>query len=118
MDSYRKAYNFFRGRYHSGILPIYTKSWLLYDKHFEILPPDSNIISFMREFDLRSSQAEEKGFGNAWRVFGADASKPPQEWPRKSAMQRAYADLICSGGTGGSGFGILLFDGEKILTEK
>lgn len=119
LASYRKAYDFYKNEFADGIVPLVTSSWLLFQKHYEMLSPESNIVSFMNDFDiLYFRETEAEGFSNAWRVFGPDAVKPPQEWPRNTALQRGYADLLCSGGHVGDGYGLILFDGEKILNNK
>lgn len=114
MDSYRRAYDFYRREYPSGVLPLVCSSWLLYPPHTEFLPKTSNILSFMSDFDIIHSGVDEK-FGNAWRVFGASAAEPPEKWPRDTSIRRAFAERICSGGKVGYGYGVLLFDGERIL---
>ena len=116
MDSYKRAYEFYRKDFPSGILPLVCHSWLLYPGHREFLPPESNILSFMNDFDiLRFDERDREHFGDAWRVFGAAASKSPEEWPRDTSIRRALADRICSGGKVGVGYGVILFDGEKII---
>ena len=114
LDSYRRAWEFYKADFPGGILPIVCNSWLLYPGHTEFLPPHSNILSFMGDFDILRSSVDEK-FGNAWRVFGAASACPAAEWPRDNSLRRAFADRILTGGTVGSGYGVLLFDGEKIL---
>ena len=114
LDSYRRAWEFYQKDFPGGVVPIVCSSWLLYPEHADFLPPHSNILSFMRDFAILRSSVDEK-FANAWRVFGADASKPASQWPRDTSVRRAFAERICSGGTVGSGYGVLLFDGRKIL---
>ncbi|MGM9653666.1 MAG: acyltransferase domain-containing protein [Eubacteriales bacterium] len=114
MDSYRRAYDFYRRDFPAGVLPIVCSSWLLYPEHADFLPANSNILSFMGDFDIIRSGVDEK-FSNAWRVFGAAAAEPPEKWPRDTSIRRAFAERVCSGGSVGSGYGVILFDGEKIL---
>lgn len=113
MDSYRRAWEFYHRDFPDGVVPIVCESWLLYPGHFDFLPPHSNILSFMRDFAILSS--EETSFANAWRVFGAAADRPVSEWPRDTSVRRAFAERVESGKPTGSGYGVLLFDGEKIL---
>ncbi len=113
MDSYRRAHAYFRYRF-PDVTPIICSSWLMYPGQREFLPPESHILAFMSDFDIVSSDVDPD-FHNAWRVFGPAASQPPETWPRDTRLRRAYAERICSGGSVGSGYGVLLFDGEKIL---
>ena len=50
-----------------------------------------------------------------WRIFGKDAGLPAEQLPRDTGLRRAYADWIQKGGNVGGGYGILFFDGEKII---
>jgi hypothetical protein len=54
-------------------------------------------------------------FNNAWRVFGKDSDKAPDELPQNTSLQKAYAKHLMAGGKTGSGYGVFFFDGEKII---
>jgi len=110
MDSYRQASVFFGEKR----LIVICESWILYPQQKDFLPPHSNILDFMNDFDIISSEDDE-GFPDAWRVFGKDHTLSPQQWPQETSMQRAYAKRILSGKPTGNGAGIIIFDGEKIL---
>lgn len=114
MDSYRKAYDFFREERNGGPLVCLCHSWLLHQSTAEILPSSSNTVSFRSDFDIIENETYEK-FEDAWRVFGADADRPLAELPETTSMQRAYKQYLLSGKKTGAGLGILIFDGEKIL---
>ena len=68
----------------------------------------------MNDFDIISSAVDEK-FANAWRIFGSHAAKDPTEWPRDTTLRRLYAERVCAGKPVGGGYGVILFDGERIL---
>lgn len=112
MDSYRRAYHFF-SRDRQPIVCI-CDSWLLYKGHEEFLPEQSNIRSFMRDFDIIESRDHDKPRGG-WPVFGPAALCDPATWPEDTRLQKAYKNRVLTGGSTGSGFGILIFDGEKII---
>jgi hypothetical protein len=116
LDSYKKAYAFYaeRNELKNGLLAVTCHSWLLYPAHKQFLPNNLNIVSFIDDFDILGS-GEEDHFSNDWRVFGSAASLPPTERPRDTALRKAYAEWICSGGKAGAGYGIMLFDGECIV---
>lgn len=101
----------------SDIRPFMCGSWLLYPGHRDFLPSRSNILKFMDCFDIIRCE-EEREFGNKWRVFGKDKDTPPENLPTDTALRRAYAERLRAGGMTGSGFGILLFDGEKIVNHR
>jgi len=114
LDSYKKAYEFFKDELNGGPLLCTCHSWLLYPQNREILSEKSNIIGFMDDFDIVYGE-EEESFSDAWRVFGADCKKPVSELPENSSMQKAVKKWLMSGKKMGAGFGVLIFDGEKLL---
>lgn len=115
LDSYRQAHAFFKRQ--GQPLVCICDSWLLFPEHEAFLPENSNILDFMRDFDIVETKYDEEPRGS-WRIFGAQAKEPPEAWPENSGLQRAYKKRILSGGTTGSGLGVLLFDGETILTRR
>lgn len=72
-------------------------SWIL-DPQFEnLLPDDSNLVRFLREMYLFPIPG---GRGSTMQaVFGANEDISPDELPRKTKMQRAFADHLANGGT-------------------
>lgn len=114
LDSYKRAYEFFKDELQGNPLVCVCDSWLLYPSNQEILSPTSNIVSFIHDFDVIRWK-EQQTFRDAWRVFGAGYEKPVQELPETTSMQRAFKKWLIHGNKTGSGFGVLLFDGEKIL---
>lgn len=114
LDSYRQAYAYFREWSGSDVVLLHTGSWLLYPEHRRILPPHSNILRFMDDFEIYASSESER-FGNAWRIFGAYADLPPSEWPEDTSIRRAYKAHILGGGKSGHGSGfIVMHNGENV----
>lgn len=106
MDSYQKAYNFFKKDFSGKAVPIVCNSWLLYPGYKEILPAHSNIRSFMDDFSYIQGYTS-KEFTDSWRIFGKDAGKAPADLPRNTSLKRAFAEHLEKGGTSGSGYGVL-----------
>ncbi len=113
--SYRKAYDFFREELQGGPLVCICHSWLLYPGYRPLLPKNSNILSFQKDFSIVRETKEEK-FDDGWRVFGADCEKPFAELPENTSLQKAFKRHFLSGGSAGEGIGVLIFDGEKLIT--
>ncbi len=117
LDSYRKAYNFFKdkfGRY--GLFCCH--SWLLYPDNLNIMPEKSNMADFVLDFDLLEV-TWNYDFGNSWRVFGVDyKNKPASELPRNNTQQRCFAEWLEKGKKTGTAYGIVVYDSETdtILT--
>lgn len=114
LDSYRRAYEFFKKDLDGKPIVIVCHSWLLYPEHKNFLPPHLNIVDFINDFEIIRSE-ETETFSDRWRIFGRHHTLPADQLPRDTALRRAYADHLAAGGKTGLGFGILLFDGEKIL---
>ena len=115
LDSYRKAWEYFCPN--GEPLVCVCGSWLLYDGYEEVFAPGSNIDSFRKEFYMLSSKPSDS-FGNAWRVFGADHKLPADQLPERTSLQRAFKAYMQNGGTHGNGTGVIIFDGERLLTEE
>ena len=116
-DSYKKAYEFYKDKLVDGVAIFRCNSWLLYPGHREFLPQNSNILRFMDDFDIVSYKVWPE-LGDLWRIFGRYAENSPDELPTDTALRRAYAERIRSGGDLGKGFGYIIFDGEKILNNR
>lgn len=114
LDSYRKAYGYFKQFFDDGVVIFGCHSWLLYDKHLEFLPEGMNIRKFIKDFELAYS-VENDEFDDIWRVFGRYSKLPYNELPRDTALRTAYAEWLCAGNKSGVGLGFFAFDGDKIL---
>ncbi len=114
LDSYKKAYKAYKHLFDDGIVIFGCGSWLLYPPHYDFLPKNSNILKFMSDFEIVRHK-EHDNFGDGWRVFAKDSDLPIDKLPRDTSLRRAFADWLQAGNKTGSGFGLIAFDGEKIL---
>lgn len=117
MESYKRAYEFFADKLQNGKAIFTCDSWLMYPDNCKILPETSNMCDFLHDFDVIDFSVK-KEFKDAWRVFGADAKKPASQLPRNTTMQRCFAQWLEKGNSTGVGYGVLIFDGDRILTRK
>ena len=78
------------------------------------LPQTSNILDFMRDFDIIEPRYSEQPYAS-WRIFGRYFEEPFDRLPRDTSLRKAYADWLAAGHNTGSGRGLILFDGEKIV---
>jgi hypothetical protein len=113
LDSYQQAWKYFCPD--GSPLVCVCGSWLLYDKYDEVFAPGTNIATFRKEFYMLNSKQSET-FGNIWRVFGSAYTQPTQLLPENTSLQRAFKRYMLAGGTHGSGNGVIVFDGEKLLS--
>lgn len=116
LDSYKKAFEFFKDRFDGKHIVVCCGSWLLYPDNLNILPENSNSSDFILDFQpLDIKQTYD--FGDCWRIFNVGKSSlRPADLPRNTTMQKAFAEWFDKGKKAGSAYSILIFDGEKILT--
>lgn len=116
MDSYKKAYEFFKDKFNGGPMVVCCGSWLLYPDNLNILPEKSKVREFILDYEpLDITRTYD--FGDAWRIYGVENEhKRVHELPRNTSMQRAFAEWFEQGKKCGHAYCILIFDGEKLLT--
>lgn len=112
--SYKLAYEAYKDLFPDGKMVFGCSSWLLYPAHKKFLPAKSNILRFMDDFEMVEWEEKEE-FNDGWRIFGKDSDLPFDQLPRNNSLRKAYADWLSAGNKGGHGFGLFIFDGEKIL---
>ena len=110
-----KAYALFYDRLKDGILPITLRTWLLYPPYAAVFGEKSNTVDFGKNFKLLKTRRLDT-FEDAWRVFGTDRYDNLSVLPASTTLQKNFIDYIRSGKPFGDGMGILLYNGEKILT--
>ena len=74
--------------------------------------------SFMKDFEIIGADEMEEAFPDAWRVFGRYFDGDTEKLPIKNDLQRNYVKWLEAGNKVGEGYGIILFDGEKIVNRK
>ena len=113
IESYRQAYRYFGC---TGVQAFVCNSWLLYPGNYEFLPEHSNIRKFMNDFDI-ITRHDSRWSGDLWRVFGpCMPCNDPAKLPQDTGLRRGMAKYLSEhDGTTGSGYGIFLFDGEKVI---
>ena len=115
LESYRLAYKFFRGKYGFGdVVAFGCGTWLIYPPTVALCKEGSNMKSFAEDFEILATRVDEVGH-NATRVFSCNYNGDPTYMPRKTSLQRNLADYLAAGNKMGYGYGIIPFDGEKIL---
>lgn len=116
MESLKEAYKFMKkiDRLQDGKLLCVCSSWLLYPEMQKFLRPGCNILKFQDLFEITYSNTDY-GFGDCWRLYNCGWDGDASKLPRDTDMQRRYADWLAEGNVAGSGVGVIVFDGEKIL---
>ncbi len=111
MDSLKQAYRFFGV---SGNMVVACISWLLYPPHAELFPQGSNMRKFYEMFDIVEAEECEPKW-DFWRIFYCDPTEDFDSLPQETGLQRRFVSYLKAGNSMGSGTGILVFDGEKII---
>ena len=117
LKSYKMAYDFFTRETGSEYLMCECGSWLLYPEYQKVFPEGSNSGDFYKDFTLHSV-TDFPDFDDDWRVFGNTDGKKIDDYPEDTRMRRAFKKHLLNGGKNGYGEGILVYDGEKLLTRK
>ena len=60
------------------------------------LPPESNMIKFLNDFDIFES-AEQDVFNYGFHIFGDMSGKAIDELDEKTALQRSYKSWLLNG---------------------
>ncbi len=113
VDSYARAFEFFKDKFPGGKLIVECNSWLLYPDNLNIFNEKSNVSDFLLDWeplDIRRTY----DFGDAWRVFGVEQSKKPlNELKGTTGMQRSYMNWFAQNKKAGTAYCLLIFDPEK-----
>ena len=114
MDSFQKAYEFFKPKLTNDIMPIISCTWLLYKPYIDrIYPENSNIKQFAGLFDIIDLIGTGNEFEDSWRVFNQIYTGSTKDLPSDNTLRRNFIKYIEDGGDFGYGYGIILYDGEK-----
>ncbi len=110
VQSMKKAYEFY---HETGNMAIVCSSWLLDPDIREAFPENSNIKKFGDCFDIIMKR-EDDTFKDAWRIFSKNYNGNPLELPKETTLQKNVAKWLEKGIKTGEGYGVTVFDGEKI----
>lgn len=113
--SYRAAYPHFTSLFTDGIVIFGCSSWLLYPRHKEFLPGRMNLLKFMEDFEIVTSQETPDDFHDKWRIFGRYTDLPDNQLPKDTTLRKSYAEWLLAGNPAGRGFGVFAFDGQRIV---
>lgn len=115
IESLKEAYNFYKTDLKDGKLYVTCGSWLLYSKYKEIFPEGSNMRKFYNMFKI-ISDTEKPNNPDFWRVFNMNYEEGILEKvPRDNTLRRNLYEFMKKGNSMGEGYGVIVFDGEKIV---
>ncbi len=113
-ESYDKVNSFIReffpDFFGSGRTILVFRSWMLFSKWKEVLPPNGNFMKFCADYKI-VGEAFYDDYSTAWRVFYKPYNGCPDEMPQDTSLQRACLDLIKKGEKLGYAKGVLIYNG-------
>ncbi|MBQ4618183.1 MAG: DUF5596 domain-containing protein [Clostridia bacterium] len=102
-EAYAEAAAFFRKEI-DGPMAFVCFSWLLYPENETILSDKSNIVRFMKRYDV-IRHGTNKNRPDLWRLFDTDEQNPDR-LPTDTSARRAYVRHLQNGGKLGWGYGV------------
>ncbi len=113
IESYKRAYEFFKPLIKGTIMPVVCHTYLFWPPYLgNVFPEDGNIGKFIKSYDVVFTQPYEK-FNDCWRVFNRKDDGTTDKLPSDTTLRRSFIKYMSEGGTHGNGYGVLLFDGER-----
>ncbi len=115
IDSFKKAYEFYKCE---GNMIIFCSTWMLYSPYSgDIFSEGSNLQAFYDLFDVIDQEDDTPYPIYRWIFSTLDESTPVDKLPTDTSLQRKFINRIKAGKPLGSGHGIIVFDGEKIINK-
>lgn len=108
--AYSHAAEFYQDLFVDRPVVFVCGSWLLFEKHKEILKPGCNVLGFMSDYEILET-GEYKDYSSTWRLFGTMDYLNLDKLPYGTSFERAYVDLMRRGEKTGWSYGIFVFPG-------
>lgn len=89
--------------------PIVADTWLLYEALSDMLPCDSNILSFAEDFSCVQQNEESCDYSELFHVFGRLGDFSYENLPQETTLQKAFAERVKKNLPIGSGVGELKY---------
>lgn len=107
-EAYNMAAEFFKKDFDQKPIVFGCHSWLLSSDNYEILPPYSNVLAFMKDYTILEEEKDPTN-NNVWRIFSRfDLPKNIDELPQDTSLQRAFAKWLAKGNTINVAFGVIV----------
>ena len=113
-DSYRRVWEFWKGLFPDEVVRITCGTHLFYPPYKELFGENTRLFS--ENFDI-IKVTEKDTFDDAWRFLDTNDLSNLDHLPTGTSVQRRFVEYLKNGGTYGSAYGVLIFDGEKIVNK-
>lgn len=103
------AYDFY---HKSGeVMVVHCCTWMLYPKHYELFPENSNLRSFYHRFDIVTERETDNL--DLWRIFYREKWEDVQGAQLTTLLQKNFYQYLKAGNFMGVGEGILIYQKEE-----
>ncbi len=110
-DAYARAKAFFKDfdkeLLHGDKIVFTTRTWLLFQRHREVLKKESNLCQFMDDFKI-ICEGEYPDYSLTWRIFNRTDIENIDALPQDTSMQRAYVNWMRKGEKTGWAVGVFV----------
>ena len=109
-SAYKRAAEFFSKRYGMKNIIFGCRSWLLSPDNEKILPENSNILKFMRDYTILEIDIDPEN-SNLWRIF--NKMRMPEDvsmLPEDTSLRKAFKKWLQKGNTINAAFGVIIYD--------
>ncbi len=110
--SYKKAAKFYDKFYNFDWIAFVCDSWLLNQELKDMLPRNSNIISFQKQYHIISEKRRSRQFEE--RVFGTIKNNP-LEYKARTSLQKRAKEVLIKKRSLGMAKGIYIISKEELL---
>lgn len=94
--SYQMAEAFFHDYFEMKEAHFYCDSWMLNPEHELFLPKNSNILKFMRDYQIYDVTVDKEN-RDLWRIFYVQTCDELHSLPEDTSLQKAYKRWLLSG---------------------
>ena len=113
-DSYRRVWEFWHHLFDDGVIRVICGTHLFYPPYRELYGENTRL--FAENFEVVTVK-EYDAFHDSWRFFDTGDTSDLDRLPTRTSLQRRFIEYMKNGGTHGLSYGVMLFDGEKIVNK-
>lgn len=112
LKAYGRAADFFRESFSDKPIIFACRSWLLSPNNYKILPETSNVLAFMRDYEILEVAKDESN-SNLWRIFDVfSVPANPEDLPHESSLRCAFVRWLKNGNSIDTAFGAFVWKEE------
>ena len=114
LTSYRMAAETFADKFGDEPIVFTCHSWMLDPWHAEVLPPDSNMVQFLRDFSVVET-GHYDSYSETWRFFDCAVGDNLDTLPTDTTLRRVYVEKMRRGEPTSWGRGVFIWRHGEIF---